>query len=95
MSRDPTNGLTTPFLFSWFTDIKTVGGDKLHIVLPYEVKIPNLIKKKVDNFKFECIGKTGIPEDKVKCEFGEYATKDKEGNDITKDELIIEMLEVE
>ena len=67
MAKDPTNGLETTYIFSWFTDVRTERGDKVHIVLPPEVRIPFAIKNSVKSLV--CQGKTGLEEDGVSCSF--------------------------
>ena len=44
VGKNTTNGADTTYLLSWFTDIQTNNDDKIHIVLPPEVRIPHRIR---------------------------------------------------
>jgi len=67
IGRNTTNGDETTYLMSWFTDILTQSDDKIHVILPPEVKIPHAIKE--GKAEFVCVGKTGFEDGGVSCKY--------------------------
>lgn len=74
LAKETTNGATSEYVFSWFTDIETQKGDQLHIVLPDEVTVPYRIREGLDDFK--CEGKTSLEPDGITCEYHKVKEKD-------------------
>jgi len=89
IGKNTTNGDQTTYLMSWFTDILTKSDDKIHLILPDEVKIPHAIKQGFT--AFICVGRTGFEENGVSCEYKRESIED--GGE-EKDALVISLLSV-
>lgn len=97
VGKNTTNGADTTYLLSWFTDIQTNPEDKIHIVLPPEVRIPHRIRNlPASASSFDCKGRTGIPESAGSLECGWKEAEDDAGAklDPPRDELVISLLKV-